>query len=654
MGHTHVVTDTDARFVIDAASRKIKKATGDKPALMQYDHNSERYTFEMPRYIEGHDMSTCNQVGVHYLNIEQANKKEHSGLYEVDDIKIAEDESKVVFSWLIKRGATQYHGKLHFLVSFACVADGLIEYAWHTDFFTETAVNKGLDATGAFETEYVEIIERWKASVMAYFTGELDKWKTEALAEVHDKATADIASLAHYVTPQMYGAVADGVNDDTDAFQKAIASGYCVFVPDGRYVVSSVEVGGDVSISGNGEKSVIVSKGSGFVLNSATSKKSFVSLKFDCNTSSAITVNADADTVAYSTLRVKSCVFEANKNARTFAINLHGENEANVLACSFYGCNGIDIDGSINPNVSDCVFRHADIGIMYAHTGRRNLNSAYTCGLRISGTTILGCKIGVKAVDADNLQVDGCMIDYCDNPIILVGQSGAFLTNNFISSRFDNPAIYACINNGDGGKYGGNGLNSNKTEKLTISSSTILTHVDDYASSKVSAIVLCDCVHAVISNSHITWFTEDGIQLRDCVQTSLSSLHIACDSRMTDTSNVYAVNSYMNDVQEDEGSNHYFDIVSERRIFYHYATIRNVSNGIGDGFSDEVRGTVVVGSGSTSHTISINTPILGAVATLSNPSYTVGASFSGGTVTFTFDRKLEQNVRINYIIFCTR
>jgi len=37
--------------------------------------------------------------------------------------------------------------------------------------------------------------------------------------------------MANVVTPQMYGAVADGIADDTDAFQAAVDSGYDVFVP---------------------------------------------------------------------------------------------------------------------------------------------------------------------------------------------------------------------------------------------------------------------------------------------------------------------------------------------------------------------------------------------------------------------------------------
>lgn len=473
-----------------------------------------------------------------------------------------------------------------------------------------------------------------------------------AFANLEDgyEACFDAVSKLH-VTPQMFGAVGDGVADDTEAIQAAIDSGNPVFIPGGTYIVSDVAVKDAVVLEGNG--CVIKSIGDGFVLSNALAEKVFKGIKFSCDNGSAITVNATADTNATNTLRIESCTFEAGENSGHYAIKLFGENEANIVNSSFYGCNGISIDGSINPNVANCTFRHSKVAIMYAHTGNVHDNAAYTCGLRVSGTTVLGCEIGIKAVDADSLQVNNCMIDYCDNPVILVGQAGAFLSNSYISSRYDNPAIYACRNNAKTDKYGGNGLNTAVTEKLSINNCTILTHVVNKDSSKVSAIVLNNCGHSVISNSHITWFTEDGVQLRDCEHTTLSDLHIACDSRMTDRSGVYAINSYVGGTQGDNGSSHYTAIITELNIFYHYAKIRNVSNA--NGFNDDARSSIVVSAGVSSHTVSIGSgTLVGVVATLSRTDYQVSVNCDGNKATFTFDRTLEHNIRINYIAFFTR
>jgi hypothetical protein len=465
------------------------------------------------------------------------------------------------------------------------------------------------------------------------------------------EAVHDAVSKLH-VTPQMFGAVGDGVAEDTEAFQAAIDSGKPIFVPGGTYIISSVDVNDSVVLEGNG--CTIKSTGDGFVLNNALAKKVFKGIKFSCNNGSAITVNTVADTNATNTLIVEKCSFEAEEDSNHYAIKLFGENEANIVNSAFYGCNGISVDGSVNPNVANCTFRHSKVAIMYVHSGKVHENAAYTCGLRVSGTTVLGCEIGIKAVDTDSLQVNNCMIDYCDNPLILVGQAGAFLANSYISSRYDNPAIYACRNNANTGKYGGNGLNTVVTEKLCVTNCTILTHVEDKDSSKVSAIVLNGCAHCVISNSHITWFTQDGVQITDCEHTSLSELHIACDSRMADRSGVYAINSYVGDKQEDNGSSHYSAINTELPIFYHYAKIRNVSNA--NGFNDEARNSIVVSSGVSSHTVTIGNSgtLVGVVATLSRTDYRVGVNTDGNKVTFTFDRTLEHNIRINYIAYFTR
>lgn len=235
MEHKHPVFDTDTHFTIDPITRQIKNASHRKTTLMQFDHNSERFTFECPRYIEAHDMAECNRVEVHYLNID--GNRQNSGVYTVDDLQVMDgDETQVTCSWVISSNATQLAGQLAFLLRFLCVDGDIITYSWNTDMFTAQKISKGIDAAGAFETEYVDVIEKWKASVMTYFAGDLKAWKDKTVAEIHEDVTADIASLADYVTPQLYGAIGDGTHDDTSALQAALDSGKTLFFPRGTYL----------------------------------------------------------------------------------------------------------------------------------------------------------------------------------------------------------------------------------------------------------------------------------------------------------------------------------------------------------------------------------------------------------------------------------
>ena len=133
MSHIHNVTDCDNKFIIDGISRTIKNASTSKTTVMQFDHNSEVFTFELPRYIEGHDMTECNRVEVHYLNIDSITKQENEGVYLVDDLSVnADDDTKITCSWTISQNATQLVGSLNFLLRFICLTDDVIDYVWNT------------------------------------------------------------------------------------------------------------------------------------------------------------------------------------------------------------------------------------------------------------------------------------------------------------------------------------------------------------------------------------------------------------------------------------------------------------------------------------------------------------------------------------------
>ena len=147
MAHLHPVYDTDPHFLVDSTSRIISYSSKEKLLLVQGDHNCQRYTFEMPRYIDGHDMKLCDRVEVHYTNIDSRNERGQSyGLYKVTDMQIStKDENVLVFSWLISRLATVYAGVTNFTIRFACTTNGEIDYVWSTGVYTSVVIASTID-----------------------------------------------------------------------------------------------------------------------------------------------------------------------------------------------------------------------------------------------------------------------------------------------------------------------------------------------------------------------------------------------------------------------------------------------------------------------------------------------------------------------------
>lgn len=164
LAHSHSVYDTDAHFKIDAITRAVKNSSETKVMIVQHDHNSERFTFEIPRFIDGHDMSKCNVVQVHYINTDSTGKhNQYSGIYEVDDLQVSPDSDDVVIcSWLISSNATQFVGKLAFVIRFVCSQDGKIDYAWNTATNSSVNISSGINNTDDIVEEYADILVEWE------------------------------------------------------------------------------------------------------------------------------------------------------------------------------------------------------------------------------------------------------------------------------------------------------------------------------------------------------------------------------------------------------------------------------------------------------------------------------------------------------------
>lgn len=168
MPHKHSVYDTDLHFKINPITGAITDESTIKKVLKQNDHNSERRTFEIPRYIDGHDTNLCNKVYIHYLNIDTSTHEENPGLYPVEDMQLSpEDEDVVIFSWLLSRNVTKYAGSLSFLITFLCVEeDGEIVYQWSTDINSDRGISKGMNNSEAIVEKYADVIEAWRQQVI--------------------------------------------------------------------------------------------------------------------------------------------------------------------------------------------------------------------------------------------------------------------------------------------------------------------------------------------------------------------------------------------------------------------------------------------------------------------------------------------------------
>lgn len=195
MSHEHVIYDTDGCFLIDPETREIISGS-ENLSLIQYDHNSERYSFSMPRFIDGHDMSLCNSVEIHFDNISRNKREVNSDVYLVDDLSISDDDdSTIIFTWLVSDSATQISGKLAFAIHFYCVSDdGLYDYAWHTSIFDSIPVTATKNNTAGLETEHSNFISQTLAKLDTIST-ELSDAKREANAYTDQNASA----LLHYI-----------------------------------------------------------------------------------------------------------------------------------------------------------------------------------------------------------------------------------------------------------------------------------------------------------------------------------------------------------------------------------------------------------------------------------------------------------------------
>ena len=234
MAHIHSIYDTDPHFVIDPKTRKIKNDSG-KVILIQGDHNSERFTFEIPRYVDGHDMSLCDAVEIHYDNVGSSDEEAYSDVVEVGDLQVSPaSDDVVIFSWLISGNATQYKGTLNFAISFQCHDDeGNIDYEFGTLDSDDITIGGRRRNSKTVIERVADILSKWRNDLFGI--GKTEEAKMRAVSQEEQAAIAAKGANVLATIPADYTAVSamaeEAIRTKADGIVVS-AEGECVAVND--------------------------------------------------------------------------------------------------------------------------------------------------------------------------------------------------------------------------------------------------------------------------------------------------------------------------------------------------------------------------------------------------------------------------------------
>lgn len=182
----HPVYDTDKHFTIDLTTSALISQMS-KISLVKGSHNAERFTFDFPRTVEGHDLTLCNTVEVHFLNIDAVTKETSIGTYKVEDIQAIDDE-QIVFSWLIDGRATKYGGSLRFSIHFKCMEEGKLTYRYPTAVYSGILISDGIDHGDEIVEEYNDIVTAWM--------NDIEQSVKETIRDVVDESIGDTVTEA--------------------------------------------------------------------------------------------------------------------------------------------------------------------------------------------------------------------------------------------------------------------------------------------------------------------------------------------------------------------------------------------------------------------------------------------------------------------------
>ena len=313
--------------------------------------------------------------------------------------------------------------------------------------------------------------------------------------------------LKDTVSVKDFGAVGDGVADDTAAIQAAInaipAGGSLIFEPTKTYNVSVLNVT-NKSIYMVGFGATLNCTGSfGAIYKTDHGNKLIVEGLSFTGSGAGIKQVATVQASSQDELDIIACSF--NMNSGVYGIYINGGRNPRILNCFFRNTNsgsGVYFKDTVSPFLNTCTFKgggYVGRGVYYPGTG-----NGTDAGLIIRDCEIMGWDKGVEVVGCDWLVIEGSTIDYNNQSIKLGSQDGANISNNYIGSLGATPALWIT--------YDAAGTDPAYSEKIFVVNNTINGH---YTGGNTYDCILIDGTNSpnsvVIANNSISFYTRYGI-----------------------------------------------------------------------------------------------------------------------------------------------